>query len=92
MTDAQIIAIAIVFVAAIGSVMFNNMRITDLRNTLDNRLGDMGKRIDDLRNSVNQRIDDKFTLLSQQMTHMEENILRIVGDHETRIQKLEGRK
>jgi hypothetical protein len=34
-------------------------------------------------------IDDKFALLSQQMKTMEENIMRILSDHEMRIQKLE---
>jgi hypothetical protein len=40
---------------------------------------------------LNRHIDDKFALLSQQMKTMEDNILRLIGDHETRLQKLEGR-
>jgi len=31
---------------------------------------------------VNRHIDDKFALLSQQMKTMENNILRLIGDHE----------
>ena len=56
-------------------------------------------RIGDLDRSLNRHIDDKFALLSQQIKVMEDNIMRIAGDHETRIQehgarldKLEGRK
>lgn len=48
-------------------------------------------RITDLSNSLNRHIDDKFSLLSQQIKTMGDNIMRIVGDHETRIQKLEGK-
>jgi DNA recombination-dependent growth factor C len=88
MTDTQLIALALVFVAALGSVLYNNSRITGLRDTVNNRFNEIGKRFDD----VNRHIDDKFALLSQQMKHMEENIMRILGDHETRIQKLEGNK
>jgi hypothetical protein len=53
---------------------FNNSRIADMNG----RISDMGKRIDDLSDSVNRHIDDKFALLSQQMKHMEDNIMRIV--------------
>jgi predicted Holliday junction resolvase-like endonuclease len=88
MTDTQLIALALVFVAALGSVLYNNSRITGLRDTVNNRFNEIGKRFDD----VNRHIDDKFALLSQQMKHMEENIMRILGDRETRIQKLEGNK
>lgn len=41
---------------------------------------------------VNRHIDDKFELLSQQIKHMEDNIMRIVGDLETRTHKLEHPK
>jgi hypothetical protein len=81
MTDGQMITLAVVFVAAMGSILYNNSRITDV-----------GKRIDDLRDSVNRHIDDKFALLSQQMKTMEDNIMRIVGEHESRIQTVEGKK
>lgn len=41
---------------------------------------------------LNRHIDDKFALFSQQMKTMEDNILRLIGYHETRLQKLEGRR
>ena len=34
---------------------------------------------------VNRHIDDKFALLSQHMRHMEDNIMRMLGDHDTRL-------
>ena len=85
MTDTQVITIVIAILASLGAVVYNNSRITD-----------SGKRIDDLRDMMNQRfndvnrhIDDKFSLLSQQMARMEEKIMRVLGDHATRIHKLE---
>lgn len=41
---------------------------------------------------VNRHIDDKFALLSQQMHTMEDNIMRFIGGHETRFQKLEKKE
>ncbi len=74
MTDAQMVTLAVAILAVFAGTIFNNSRITDLRQ------------------SVNQHIDDKFALLSQQMTRMEDNLMRTMGEHETRLQKLEGRQ
>lgn len=71
MTDAQRVTLAVAILAVFAGTIFNNSRITDLRE------------------SVNRHIDDKFALLSQQMKAMEDNLMRILGSHETRIQKLE---
>ena len=49
-------------------------------------------RITDVKTDLHRHLDDKFALLSLQMKQMEENILRQLGDHETRIQKLEDKK
>ena len=82
------ITLAVAILAVFAGTLFNNSRI-----------GDMSKRFDDLRDSLNKHIDDKFQLLSQQMRHMEDNIMRITGDHESRLQdhaaridKLEGKE
>lgn len=71
MTDAQMITLAVAIFAVFGATLFNNSRITDLRD------------------SLYRHIDDKFALLSVQMKTMEDNIMRVLGDHETRLQKLE---
>lgn len=109
-SDAQVITLALVFVAALGSIMYNNSRITDPRSSMEGRFSTMDKRFDDANTSINKRfddantsinkrfddvnrhIDDKFALLSRQMKSMEENIMRMLGDHETRIQVLEGQQ
>ena len=81
MTDAQLVTITAAFLAAIIAVLFNNSRIGDLRSTVDKRFEDM-----------HRHIDDKFTILTERLQRMEDNIMRITGDHEERIQRLEGKK
>ncbi len=77
MTDAQMVALCVSMLAVFGATLSNYSRI-----------GDVNARIND----INRHIDDNFALLSQQMKAMEDNILRLIGDHETGIQKLEGNK
>ena len=82
----------IIFIAAIGSIMYNNSRITDLRTDTNARAAelrsDLGKRIDDLRDSVNRRIDDKFQLLDAKL----DRILEMLATHDQRLYKLENPK
>lgn len=66
MTDAQMVTLAVAILAVFAGTLFNNSRI-----------GDVNRRFEDM----NRHIDDKFELLSRQMTHMEDNIMRIVSDH-----------
>ncbi len=97
MTDTQVLTIVIAILVSLGALVYNNSRITDVGKRVDDvrtdvgkRIDDLGRRIDDLRDSVNLHIDDKFHLLSQRLKTMEENIMRILGDHETRLHKLEN--
>jgi hypothetical protein len=71
------VTLAVAILAVFAGTLFNNSRIGDMNS----RIGDLRVRFDD----VNRHIDDKFELLSQQMRHMEDNIMRIVSDHEERI-------
>ncbi len=70
------VTLCVAILAVFAGTLFNNSRV-----------GDMNSRISD----VNRQIDDKFALLSQQMKTMEDNLLRLIGDYETRLQNLEGR-
>jgi hypothetical protein len=45
---------------------------------MDGRFDDFGKRFDD----VNRHIDDKFNLTAERLQRMEDNFMRILGDHE----------
>lgn len=95
MTDAQLVTISTAFLAGIIAVLFNNSRISDLRDAMNQRFGDMNQRFNDLDrrfDEVHRHIDDKFNLLAERLQRMEDNIMRILSDHEQRISKLEGRQ
>jgi hypothetical protein len=81
MTDAQMITLMVAILALFAGTLFNNSRITDLRDS-------MNRRFDDFRNDINRHIDDKFALLDAKL----DRILEIVGDHETRLQRLEQQR
>jgi hypothetical protein len=88
MTDAQVVTISTAFLAAIIAVLFNNSRIGDLRDAVNQRFANVDKRFDE----VNRHIDDKFNLLAERLQRMEDNIMRILGDGENRISRLEGKQ
>lgn len=88
MTDTQLVTISVAFLAAIIAVLFNNSRISDVNTRIGDLRSDMSKRFDDM----NRHIDDKFNLLTERLQRMEENIMRILADHENRISRLEGRQ
>ncbi|MBV9081835.1 MAG: hypothetical protein JOZ62_04105 [Acidobacteriaceae bacterium] len=99
MNDSQIIAIAIVFVAAIGSILYNNSRITDLRDTMSNRFNDVNRHIEDKFNLLDVKIDSKFNLLDhkidskfQLIDQKLDHLIELAASHESRIQKLEQQR
>ena len=81
MTDAQIIAIGITVLAVLAGTMFNNARISDLNGTVNARLGSVEGRI----SSLETRFENRFNSIDRKL----DEILRIVGNHETRISVLE---
>ena len=85
MTDQQILAISITVLAILAGAVFSNSRI-----------GDLHKRIDDVRDVIraefhkdiaemNLRMEVRFNSIDRKL----DEILRIAGDHETRIAALE---
>jgi hypothetical protein len=101
MTDAQIVAIAITVLAVLGGTLFNNVRISDLAG----RFADTNTRLSDAKDLLraefhrefaehklqlvenNVQINKRFDSLDRKLDEM----LRMVGDHETRIGRLEER-
>ncbi len=81
MTDAQIIAIGITVLAVLAGTLFNNARISDLNGTVNARLGSVEGRI----SSLETRFENRFNSIDRKL----DEILRIVGNHETRISVLE---
>jgi hypothetical protein len=92
LTDTQPITLALVFVAAIRPIMYNNSRITDLRNDMNARFGefraDVGKRFDDIDkrfDDVNRHIEGKYKLLDAKL----DRIIEMLASHDQRLYKLE---
>ena len=92
MTDQQILAISITVLAILAGAVFSNSRI-----------GDLHKRIADVRDVIraefhkdiaemNLRMEIRFNSIEGRFNNIDrklDEILRIVGDHETRIASLE---
>jgi low affinity Fe/Cu permease len=80
MTGAQIIAIAITVLAILGGTLINNTRIGDVKEVLraefQRDLSQLEARMNERFNSIDRKLDE---------------ILRMLGDHETRITALEQR-
>jgi hypothetical protein len=79
MTDAQMITLAVAILAVFAGTIFNNSRITDLRDSVNRRL-------DDSRDSVNRHIEDKFARLDGKLDH----IIEMLATYDARITKLGG--
>ncbi len=88
MTDAQIIAIGITVLAVLAGTLFNNARISDLNGAVNARLGSVESRFASMESrfsSMETRFENRFNSIDRKL----DEILRIVGNHETRISVLE---
>lgn len=94
MTDTQMITIMIAVLAVLAGTLFNNVRIGDMNN----RFTDTNSRIADTKELLraefrkefaehNLQFNKRFDSIDRKL----DEILRIVGDHETRITRLEPR-
>ena len=98
MTDDRIIAIAITVLAVLGETLVNNSLIGDLNSTLNRRIDDVKEVLRAELGAHRAEIDARFAALAQSMDSRFNSIdrkldelLRIVGGHETRITKLAER-
>ena len=76
MTDAQLVAIAITVLAVLGVTLVNNTRIGDVKEVLRAEM-----------HALEARMDNRFSAIDRKL----DEILRIVGDHETRLAAVEHR-
>lgn len=77
-------------------LIYSNTRITELKETLRAEMGQMEARIDTRFVAFEARVDARFNALEAKMDarfssidRKLDEIIRILGDHETRITKLE---
>ena len=94
MTDAQILAVGITVLAVLLGTLFNNSRISDINN----RFADTNTRISDVKEVLRAEFKGELSQMRLDFGHRFDTIdrkldelLRIVGDHETRIGSLEHR-
>jgi low affinity Fe/Cu permease len=84
MTDAPLIGIAVTVLAIFGATLINNSRIGDVKEVLRAEVpADIGQ----LRSDLTSTMETRFSSIDRKL----DEILRIVGDHETRITALEQR-
>jgi predicted nucleic acid-binding Zn-ribbon protein len=99
MTDAQIIALGITVLAVLVGTLFSNDRISDLNARLSETSAATNRRMDDMKEVLRAEMKAQSAALEARMTSFEvrfnsidrklDEILRIAGDHETRITALE---
>jgi hypothetical protein len=80
MTDSQMMTLALAIVIPLSLLIYSNSRITEAKETLraeiPAEIGKLTLTMEMRFNSIDRKLDE---------------ILRIVGDHETRITRLEQR-
>jgi len=87
MNDPQMMTLALAIVIPLSMLIYSNSRITEAKETLRAEIGLL--RADVMKEFVQLegRLESRFTAIDRKL----DEILRIVGDHETRITRLEQR-
>jgi len=84
MTDAQILALAITVLAILGGTIVNNSRIGDVKEVLRAELKAHRAETDARFSQFESRMDSRFNSIDRKL----DELIRIMGDHDTRIAKL----
>jgi hypothetical protein len=78
MSDPQMMTLALAIVIPLSMLIYSNSRITEAKETLRAEIGQ-------LKSDLTLTMETRFTSIDRKL----DEILRIVGDHETRITNLE---
>jgi chromosome segregation ATPase len=87
MTDPQIMTLALAIVIPLSMLIYSNSRITEAKETLRAEIGQ-------LRSDLTLTIEGRFNAMETRFNAIDrklDEILRMLGDHETRITRLEQR-
>lgn len=74
MTDTQILTVVIALIAAVGAILWNNSRISDIGKRIDEQRDSLGKRIDEQRDSLGERIDEQRDSLNKRFDDVNRHI------------------
>jgi hypothetical protein len=95
-TDAQLMTMALAVIIPLSMLIYSNSRLTELKETLRAEMGQMEARINTRFIELEARMDARINALETKMDarfgsidRKLDEILRILGDHETRITRLE---
>ena len=80
MTDPQIMTLALAIVIPLSMLIYSNSRITEAKETLRAEIGQ-------LRSDLTLTMETRFNSIDRKL----DEILRMLGDHETRITRFEQR-
>jgi hypothetical protein len=80
MTDPQMMTLALAVVIPLSMLIYSNSRITEAKETLRAEIGQ-------LRSDLTLTMETRFNAIDRKL----DEILRIMGDHETRITRVEQR-
>jgi len=81
MINAQLITILVVFLSVMVGILVNNSRMSDMRAAVDARITDS-----------NRHVDESLARFEKKLDRMEENIMRLLADHDARLRQLEQAK
>jgi hypothetical protein len=80
MTDPQMMTLALAIVIPLSMLIYSNSRITEAKETLRAEIAQ-------LRSDLTLTMETRFSSIDRKL----DEILRMLGDHETRIARLEQR-
>jgi hypothetical protein len=80
MTDPQMMTLALAIVIPLSMLIYSNSRITEAKETLRAEIGR-------LKSDLTLTIETRFNAIDRKL----DEILRMLGDHETRIARLDKR-
>lgn len=87
MTDTQLITIVISLVAVLGAMLLNSSRIVDAKELLRAEIKTLRAETDARVDRLESHMDKRFDAMDRKL----DELLRIAGDHETRIGGIEQR-
>ena len=87
MTDPQMMTLALAIVIPLSMLIYSNSRITEAKETLRAEIGQLRAEFRADFKQLELAMESRFNSIDRKL----DEILRIVGDHETRLTRLEQR-
>ena len=94
MTDSQIATLAFAVIFPLSMLLYSNSRVTEAKETLRAEIGALRSDFRADLAQLTQHMEMRFSSMEARFNSIDrklDELLRIVGDHETRISTLEQR-